>query len=70
MFDVDWMKGQSAGLYTLRNAAPDEVIKELQQVFQAEEQGKGLIRFQAINRLNAVLVLSTRSNRSNKSRAG
>lgn len=61
MFDVDWMKGQSAGLYTLRNAAPDDVIKELQQVFQTEDQGKGLVRFQAINRLNAVLVLSPRS---------
>jgi len=61
MFDVDWMRGQSAGIYTLKNSAPDEVIKELQNVFQEEKQGKGVVRFQAINRLNAILALTTNS---------
>jgi general secretion pathway protein D len=61
MFDVDWMKGQSAGLYTLKNSAPDEVIKELQQVFDTEGPGKGLVRFQAITRLNAILALTPKS---------
>jgi general secretion pathway protein D len=61
MFDVDWMKGQSAGIFTLRNAAPDDVIKELHQVFQADSQGKGLVRFQPISRLNAILVLTQKS---------
>jgi len=61
MFDVDWMRGQSAGLYTLKNSAPDDVIKELQQVFQADGQGKGLMRFQPITRLNAILVLTQKS---------
>jgi general secretion pathway protein D len=61
MFDVDWMRGQSAGIYTLKNSAPDEVIKELRTVFQEENHGKGLVRFQAINRLNAVLALTTNS---------
>ncbi len=56
MFDVDWMKGQSAGLYTLRNSTPEDVIKELQNVFEAEGPGKGLVRFQAITRLNAILA--------------
>ncbi len=41
MFDVDWMKGQSAGLYTLKNSAPEDVIKELQNVFEADGPGKG-----------------------------
>ncbi|MBY0562496.1 type II secretion system secretin GspD [Hyphomicrobium sp.] len=61
MFDVDWMKGQSAGLFKLNNAAPDDVIRELTQVFQTERQGKGLIKFQPIARLNAVLVLAPKS---------
>ena len=47
MFDVDWMKGQSAGIFTLKNATPEDVIKELHTVFQEENQGKGLVRFQA-----------------------
>ncbi|WP_244531393.1 type II secretion system secretin GspD [Hyphomicrobium facile] len=61
MFDVDWMKGQSAGLFKLNNAAPDDVIRELNQVFQTERQGKGLVKFQPIARLNAVLVLAPKS---------
>jgi general secretion pathway protein D len=61
MFDVDWMKGQSAGLYTLRNISPGDIIPELQQVFQAEGQGAGLLRFQPIERMNAVLVLTQKS---------
>lgn len=61
MFDVDWMKGQSAGIFKLSNAAPDDVIKDLQQVFQSDRQGKGIVRFQPIARLNAILVLAPRS---------
>jgi general secretion pathway protein D len=55
------MRGQSAGIYTLKNSAPDEVIKELNNVFQQENHGKGLVRFQAITRLNAILALTTNS---------
>lgn len=61
MFDVDWMKGQSAGLFKLDNAQPDDVIRELQQVFQANRQGRGMVKFQSIGRLNAILVLAPRS---------
>ena len=58
MFDVDWMKGQSAGIFTLANSSPDEVIKELDQVFQANREGKGLVRFQPIKRVNGILALT------------
>lgn len=61
MFDVDWMKGQSAGIYKLSNASPDDVIRELKQVFQTDRQGRGLVKFQTIARLNAVLVLAPKS---------
>jgi len=60
-FDVDWMRGQSAGIYVLKNAAPDDVIKELQQVFQTDGQGKGLVLFQPIARLNAILVVTQKA---------
>jgi len=61
MFDVDWMKGQSAAIFKLNNSAPDDVIRELQQVFQTEKQGRGIVKFRPIGRLNAVLVLAPRS---------
>ena len=61
MFDVDWMRGQSAGLFTLANATPDEIIKSLHEVFRTEGQGKDLIRFQSIARLNAILVLTQKA---------
>jgi general secretion pathway protein D len=61
MFDVDWMKGQSAGLYTLRNSSPDEVIKELETVFDGDGAGKGMVRFEPITRLNAVLAITKKS---------
>ncbi len=61
MFDVDWMKGQSAGIFILANSAPEDVIKELNDVFQLKEEGKGLIRFKPIGRLNAILALTQKT---------
>src|SRR5262249_24788761 len=61
MFDVDWMKGQSAGIFTLANSTPDDVIKELNEVFQIKDEGKGLIRFKPIGRMNAILALTQKS---------
>ncbi|MGI9408178.1 MAG: secretin N-terminal domain-containing protein, partial [Hyphomicrobiaceae bacterium] len=63
-FDVDWMRGQSAAIYPLNHAAPEDVIEELTAVFKAGDGrvGKGLIKFQPIDRLNAVLILSHRDN--------
>lgn len=62
-FDVDWLAGQSAGIFPLTNSTPDVVIPELEQVFQASGDGlgSGLIAFQPVERLNAVLVVSKRS---------
>jgi general secretion pathway protein D len=58
-FDVDWMKGQSAGIYVLKNASIKDVLPELKDVFQTENGlGKGVVRFQAVDRLNAILALT------------
>jgi general secretion pathway protein D len=58
--DVDWMKGQSVGIFPVRNASPDTIIAELRNVFDSAKDGTAanLVRFQAINRLNAVLAVA------------
>src|SRR5262245_27202885 len=62
-FDVDWLKGQSAGIFPLTHSTPDELIAELTQTMQAEQGAlvAKMVRFQPIHRLNAVLVLSRQS---------
>ena len=59
-FDVDWLRGQSAGIYRLLYATPDEMIAELTKVFGTDQNqsGQTVIRFEPVKRLNAVLVLT------------
>jgi general secretion pathway protein D len=65
--DVDWMKNQSVGIFPVRNASPDTIIAELRNVFDAGREGAGahIVRFQAINRLNAVLAVGNSSSQMN-----
>jgi general secretion pathway protein D len=58
--DVDWMRNQSVGIFPLRNASPDTIIAELQNVFDSGKEGTAsqLVRFQPVNRLNAVLAVA------------
>ena len=58
--DVDWMKNQSVGIFPVRNASPDTIITELQNVFDTGREGAAanLVRFQPMNRLNAVLAIA------------
>ena len=57
--DVDWMKNQAVGVFPVRNSSPDTIINELRNVFDAGREGAGAhaVRFQPINRLNAVLAV-------------
>jgi general secretion pathway protein D len=59
-FDVDWMRGQSVGIYPITNSAPEPVIAELEKIVDSGENGlsQNVIKFQPINRLNAVMVVS------------
>ena len=59
-FDVDWMRGQSVGIYPLENAAPEEMIKELGKIIENGDGGldQSLVTLQPITRLNAVLVVT------------
>ena len=59
-FDVDWMRGQSVGIYPLGNSAPEPIIAELEKIMDSGESGlsQSVVKFQPISRLNAILVVS------------
>lgn len=59
-FDADWMRGQSVGIYPVRNGAPEALISELESILDSGENGlsHNLVKFQAINRLNSIMVVA------------
>ena len=63
-FDVDWMRGQSVGIYPVEQATAEAIIKELEKIMQTGEGGLNhdLVTLQPIARLNAVLVVTKKPN--------
>lgn len=61
-FDVDWLSGMSFGLYPLDMTESRAMVDSLQQIFGGDGGGPlaGLVRFVPIERMNAVLVISSR----------
>ena len=59
-FDVDWMRGQSVGIYPVSNSAPEPIIAELEKIMDSGDSGlsASLVKFQPMSRLNAILVVS------------
>ncbi len=59
-FDADWMRGQSVGIFAVRNSAPEPLIAELEKIMDSGDGGlsQNVVKFQAISRLNAILVVS------------
>jgi general secretion pathway protein D len=59
-FDVDWMRGQSIGIFPVTNSAPEPLIAELEKIMDSGDSGlsASVIKFQAVSRLNAILVVS------------
>jgi len=58
-FDVDWLAGQSYGLFPVRSASARRVVDELGQVLGGEASPiAGLVRLVPLDRLNAVLAIS------------
>ncbi len=59
-FDVDWMRGQSVGIYPVSNSAPEPIIAELEKIMDSGDSGlsANVVKFQPISRLNAILVVS------------
>ena len=66
IFDVDWMRGMSTGLYPLSYVEPKALKEELDAILQAVEGEAatgtmldGLVRTVALERLNAILIISS-----------
>ncbi|MBL1435160.1 MAG: type II secretion system secretin GspD [Rhodobacteraceae bacterium] len=62
VFDVDWMRGMSVALHPLKTSQPTAVVQELETIFKTKNgPGKKLIRFVANERLNSILVITSRA---------
>jgi general secretion pathway protein D len=59
-FDADWMRGQSVGIYPVRNSTPEPLIAELEKILDSGEGGlsQNLVKLQPVGRLNAILVVT------------
>ncbi|MEO8485280.1 MAG: type II secretion system secretin GspD [Betaproteobacteria bacterium] len=60
LFDVDWMAGMSAGIFTLQSADVKSVSQEIEKLLGQRDQNPlgGLIRIVPIERMNALLVVT------------
>ncbi len=60
MFDINWMSGMSAGVFTLQNSDVKSVMQELDKVLGDRNNNPltGVLRIVPIERMNALLVIS------------
>jgi general secretion pathway protein D len=60
VFDVDWLKGMSFGMFPLHYADATTLVGEIENVIGAEGQTPfaGIVRLVPIARLNAILVIT------------
>ena len=61
VFDVDWLKGMSVGVYSLRNMDVTKVMPELDKIFGAtgESPLAGMFRFVPMETTNSVIVITS-----------
>src|SRR5215475_13935031 len=61
-FDVDWMRGQSVGIFPIQNSNPEPVIAELEKILDSKEGGfsQDIVKFQPIARRNAILAVTSK----------
>ena len=61
-FDVDWLRGQSVGIYPIYNGTPATLVTELERIMDAGDTGlsHNLVKFQAIERQNSILVVASK----------
>ncbi len=59
-FDVDWMRGQSVGIFPVQYSNPEPVIAELEKIMDTKEGGlnQNVVKFQLIARMNAIMVVT------------
>jgi general secretion pathway protein D len=60
IFDVDWLKGMSVGIYPLRTVDVSAIIGELQGIFGTEGDTPlaGMFRFIPLERLSSIMVIT------------
>lgn len=60
LFDVDWMKGNSVGLFPLEHSDAKTTAEELQKIIGDKAEGVlgSMIRIEPLERLNALLVIT------------
>ncbi|HET6604082.1 MAG TPA: type II secretion system secretin GspD [Xanthomonadaceae bacterium] len=61
VFDVDWLKGMSVGIFPLQQAEVGKVVPQLESVFGpgADTPMAGMFRFLPLEGINAVLVITS-----------
>ena len=61
-FDVDWLRGQSVGMYPVQNSTPEPIVSELEKIMDTGDSGlgHGLVKFQPVSRLNSILVVASK----------
>lgn len=61
-FDVDWMRGQSVGIFPVQNSNPEPIIAELEKILDSKEGGfsQDMVKFQPIARRNAILAVTSK----------
>src|SRR5262249_24492751 len=59
-FDVDWMRGQSVGVFPIHNTAPEPIVGELEKILDSGEGGlsQNTVKLQPVTRMNAILVVT------------
>jgi general secretion pathway protein D len=60
MFDINWMAGMSAGLFTLQSADVKSVMTELERALGTPDKSPlaGILRVIPIERMNALLIIT------------
>jgi general secretion pathway protein D len=60
IFDVDWLKGMSVGIFPLRTVDVDSIISELEGIFNADGSTPlaGMFRFVPLERLGSIMVIT------------
>jgi general secretion pathway protein D len=61
VFDIDQLVGMSVGLFRLKSVKPDVLVDELEAIFGDSADGPlaGVVRYLPIERLNALLVMTS-----------
>jgi general secretion pathway protein D len=61
VFDVDWLKGMSVGVYSLRNSDVSKVQPELDKIFGDAGQSPlaGMFRFISMDSTNSIVVITS-----------